>query len=421
MTISISTHNLGKKYYLSHQNAINYGSLREDINRASSNLFKFIFRKNIRANKNIEEFWALKDFTIDIQQGERVGLVGRNGAGKSTLLKLLSRITQPSQGDFHINGNLTSLLEVGTGFHPELTGRENIYLNGAILGMSRRDIALKFDQIVSFSEVERFLDTPVKHYSSGMYLRLAFSVAAHLEPDILIIDEILAVGDIAFQKKCLSRVKEVGDEGRTVLIVSHNMETIQPLCDRGILLEKGKLVDDGEISSVISKYIQSYEGKQYSMTSYTSREGIGGAKITNIVVNNENGRVVYKWNAPIIVNITAELDKKLQNGQQIDIGVSIDSIDGKRLFTTVSSWVGCTIKPTGELLEYDCEISNLPFVSGRYLVSVSIITNNRMLDCIIHCGEFTIEDNNKDTLFTTRCNAHGELVLPSQFIDRQIK
>lgn len=212
--------------------------------------------KPIVQGYEVEEFWALNNVSFDVQQGDCVGIVGRNGAGKSTLLKILSRITEPSAGTVSIRGRVASLLEVGTGFHPELTGRENIFLNGAILGMSRREISRKFDQIVDFSEVEKFLDTPVKRYSSGMYVRLAFAVAAHLEPEILVVDEVLAVGDARFQKKCMGRMGEVGKEGRTVLFVSHNMGAVSELCNRAILLADGKLVADGSTASVIEKYLQ---------------------------------------------------------------------------------------------------------------------------------------------------------------------
>ena len=204
---------------------------------------------------NIEEFWALKEVDFEIKQGDRVGIIGRNGAGKSTLLKILSRITEPTAGRVKIAGRVASLLEVGTGFHPELTGRENIFLNGAILGMSRADIKKKFDEIVDFAEVEKFLDTPVKRYSSGMYVRLAFSVAAHLEPEILVVDEVLAVGDAQFQKKCLGKMEDIGREGRTVLFVSHNIAAIQKLCERAILLEKGEIRKKGGVDEVVSEYI----------------------------------------------------------------------------------------------------------------------------------------------------------------------
>lgn len=203
-----------------------------------------------------EEFWALKDVSFDIQQGDRVGIIGRNGAGKSTLLKILSRITEPTSGKVSIKGRVASLLEVGTGFHPELSGRENIFLNGAILGMSKAEIKKKFDEIVAFAEVEKFLDTPVKRYSSGMYVRLAFAVAAHLEPEILIVDEVLAVGDAQFQKKCLGKMEEVGKEGRTVLFVSHNMSAIQNLCTKAIWLERGHLHREGDVTEQITSYLK---------------------------------------------------------------------------------------------------------------------------------------------------------------------
>jgi lipopolysaccharide transport system ATP-binding protein len=252
MTAVISVQNLGKKYILSHQYQERYTALRDVISGAARRMFsKFRHSQNDATH---EEFWALRDVGFDIRQGDRVGIIGRNGAGKSTLLKVLSRITEPTTGTVKIKGRVASLLEVGTGFHPELTGRENIYLNGAILGMSKAEISRKFDEIVSFAEVERFLDTPVKRYSSGMYVRLAFAVAAHLEPEILIVDEVLAVGDAHFQKKCMGKMDEVGKEGRTVLFVSHNMGAIHALCNRCILLDKGQVLADGETLPIISRY-----------------------------------------------------------------------------------------------------------------------------------------------------------------------
>ena len=253
----IRVENLGKRYIIGHQQQQErYTALRDVIANGAKGLANRFNPKSKVQNPNLEEFWALKDVSFEVKQGDRVGIIGRNGAGKSTLLKILSRITEPTTGRIQLNGRVASLLEVGTGFHPELTGRENIFLNGAILGMGKREISRKFDEIVAFAEVERFLDTPVKRYSSGMYVRLAFAVAAHLEPEILIVDEVLAVGDATFQKKCLGKMEDVADkEGRTVLFVSHNTGMIQALCNKCFLLQKGIVVEQGVPSQLIQKYL----------------------------------------------------------------------------------------------------------------------------------------------------------------------
>jgi len=260
----IQVEDLGKKYIIGYQQKTlgKYVALRDVIAEKTKDVFEFIvnpaakMRSESEKRAEFEEFWALKGVSFDINEGDKVGIIGRNGAGKSTALKILSRITEPTKGRVSIKGRVASLLEVGTGFHPELTGRENIFLNGAILGMTNREIKSKFDEIVAFAEVERFLDTPVKRYSSGMYVRLAFAVAAHLEPEILLVDEVLAVGDIQFQKKCLGKMEKVASEGRTVIFVSHNMEAIQRLCNRVILLGDGKVLQDGPTADVINRYMQ---------------------------------------------------------------------------------------------------------------------------------------------------------------------
>jgi lipopolysaccharide transport system ATP-binding protein len=254
----IRVENLGKKYIIGHQQQERYTALRDVITNKVKSIGSLINSKGKVENPAFEEFWALKDVSFDIKQGDRVGIIGRNGAGKSTLLKILSRITEPTKGSIKIKGRVASLLEVGTGFHPELTGRENIFLNGAILGMGKEEIKRKFDEIVAFAEVEKFLDTPVKRYSSGMYVRLAFAVAAHLEPEILIVDEVLAVGDAQFQKKCLGKMEEVGKEGRTVIFVSHNMAAIRKLCLTGVYLNNGSLCTLGDINEVINSYNHKY-------------------------------------------------------------------------------------------------------------------------------------------------------------------
>src|SRR5688500_3104594 len=269
-SIAIKTNGLGKEYVLGlHQT----GNLRETVSAAARRPLEALGRR--RAKKEADTLWALRDFSITVRVGEVLGLIGHNGAGKSTLLKVLSRITEPSEGWAEVTGRTGSLLEVGTGFHPELTGRENICLNGAILGMRRAEIRRRFDEIVEFAEVDRFLDTPVKRYSSGMSVRLAFAVAAHLEPDILIVDEVLAVGDSAFQKKCLGKMQDVSKrEGRTVLFVSHNTGALSNLCSRGVVLEAGELKADTDIHSAVASYVKSSSHRRVQRQQTLSRPSI---------------------------------------------------------------------------------------------------------------------------------------------------
>ncbi len=253
--VVIKSEELGKSYKISHQHRERYVALRDVITNRVKNAWARIRNPQYYDHDTLEEFWALKNVSFEIRQGDRIGIIGRNGAGKSTLLKILSRITEPTEGRVEITGRVASLLEVGTGFHPELTGRENIFLNGAILGMSRMEIKKKFEEIVAFAEVEQFLDTPVKRYSSGMYMRLAFAVAAHLESEILLVDEVLAVGDAEFQKKCLGKMQDISSLGdRTILFVSHNMTAIQSLCTKAIFLKKGGIQKIDSVESVINEY-----------------------------------------------------------------------------------------------------------------------------------------------------------------------
>ncbi|MCS6926686.1 MAG: ABC transporter ATP-binding protein, partial [Candidatus Binatia bacterium] len=253
--LALHIEGIGKQYRIG-QKQQPYKTLRETIVEAVQAPFRRL-REGRRMARRDHFIWALKDVSLEIEHGEVVGIIGHNGAGKSTLLKILSRVTEPTTGSVDLYGRVGSLLEVGTGFHSELTGRENIYLNGAILGMRRAEIERKFDEIVAFAEVEEFIDTPVKHYSSGMYLRLAFAVAAHLEPEILIVDEVLAVGDVNFQRKCLDKMQDVGQQGRTVLLVSHNMSAVTRLCERAVLLHQGQVIQDGPAHQVVSTYLNS--------------------------------------------------------------------------------------------------------------------------------------------------------------------
>ena len=300
----ISVRSIGKKYRLGFTHDFKkFDTLRDIFANGAKRIVqgaKGIAGKTNLTSRDISpsseassrEFWALKNISFDVKQGEVVGIIGRNGAGKSTLLKILSQITEPTEGEIRVNGRVASLLEVGTGFHPELSGRENVYMNGAILGMTKAEIKSKFDEIVSFAEVEKFIDTPVKRYSSGMQVRLAFAVAAHLEPEILVVDEVLAVGDMEFQKKCIGQMNEVTKQGRTVLFVSHNMGMISKLCEKGILLENGKISKTGEIGSVVTEYLSMpAESGDVDLTSIAHRSGNGTARFTRVVTKNSNGKI----------------------------------------------------------------------------------------------------------------------------------
>ncbi len=395
MSNVIKVENLGKKYVISHQKRERYTALRDVITDSVKRTGKRIlhpFTSNAEYTGTREEFWALKDVSFNVEQGDRIGIIGRNGAGKSTLLKILSRITEPTTGWVHLKGRVASLLEVGTGFHPELTGRENIYLNGAILGMSKAEIEKKFDEIVDFAEIEKFLDTPVKRYSSGMYVRLAFAVAAHLEPEILVVDEVLAVGDAQFQKKCLGKMEDVGKEGRTVLFVSHNMGAILNLCNRGILLRSGMIEYQGEINKAVSLY-QGYNlGTRLSIENCSRRGGSGGIEIKRVWVSDLNNKITHSINSTdsIFLNLEAVVDEQYQNKNNINTGFAIDSMDGRRLFTGVSSWVNKEIHTNGNCLVVRCKLSSIPLIPDKYLISASISYFGETLDYVEHCESIEI-------------------------------
>ena len=320
----ISIRNLGKKYRLG---LVHEDFLTEKVFKSVKELFSRDASQRKSKNNGSEELWALKDVSFDVKPGEVVGIIGRNGAGKSTLLKILSSITEPTEGEIRLSGRVASLLEVGTGFHPELTGRENVYLNGAIMGMRRYEINKKFDEIVAFAEVEKFLDTPVKRYSSGMYVRLAFAVAAHLEPDILLVDEVLAVGDAAFQKKCLGKMNDVAGEGRTVLFVSHQMGILGKLCERAIRLEEGQIVNSGETSEVIGKYLQEINVSKGAAYSFSEDESkiMQMRKIRILDNSNESVQIIDRVK-PFRIEITYQVRKRVANSYVVFILSTIDDV-----------------------------------------------------------------------------------------------
>jgi homopolymeric O-antigen transport system ATP-binding protein len=303
----ISVEHLSKRYFVGHRSDQGkYTALRDVLVRESRNFIRkgleLVQGRQVVQGDAVEEFWALRDINFEVNEGEVIGIIGRNGSGKSTLLKILSRITDPTEGKVVLRGRVASLLEVGTGFHNELTGRENIFLNGAILGMTQREIRKKFDEIVAFADVDRFLDTPVKRYSSGMYVRLAFAVAAHLEPDILVVDEVLAVGDAEFQKKCLGKMRDVSErEGRTVLFVSHNLAAIADLTNRAIFLNSGTLVADGDVKDVISSYLSQISNKTIYETERTRNASLPHLKRVEVVTSEPNG--IHQSNRSLEVRV----------------------------------------------------------------------------------------------------------------------
>lgn len=324
---AIRVENLSKKYLLGHAQQRNdtlRDALVEGLKRLSSK------HRDISAEPDI--LWALNDISFEVHQGEVVGIIGRNGAGKSTLLKILSRITEPTSGRAVINGRVGSLLEVGTGFHPELTGRENIYLNGAILGMRSREIDRKFDEIVAFAEIEKFLDTPVKRYSSGMYVRLAFAVAAHLETEILLVDEVLAVGDVAFQRKCLGKMGEVAKFGRTILFVSHNMEALQRLCERGILIDQGRDILDSHVGDAVTMYLKEFRSLTNTKPVIKPESPVSDIKL---VINNshESGRIVWNKTNPLQISIKVECKTAIACPR---VDLAFYQLDGLKLFALQS-------------------------------------------------------------------------------------
>ncbi len=370
--VVISVENLGKRYRISHRaEGQPYLALRDIIAEKVRGLFRS--RNSTQSHSSNEDFWALKDVSFEIKQGEVVGIIGRNGAGKSTLLKILSRITEPSKGHgrVRIKGRVASLLEVGTGFHPELTGRENIYLNGAILGMTRVEIRRKFDEIVAFAEVEKFLDTPVKRYSSGMYVRLAFAVAAHLEPEILVVDEVLAVGDAQFQKKCLGKMRDVSKDGRTVLFVSHNLGVIRSLCEKVCWLDRGRLLQVGPTVEVVDAYLREGVQKNDKLTDTSTKPRVGhyGEKLRILQLEC--------WpSLPLVHDSPCRLEihfESLNDVEEITVGIGFSSLDGTRLLTYETDLYGP--RPNiakGKNGSVRFEIEALPLAPGYYSLDVGV-------------------------------------------------
>ncbi|MCB1276988.1 ABC transporter ATP-binding protein [Prosthecobacter sp.] len=389
----IRVENLGKCYRIRHETRERYTALRDVIARKAKGIFNRA-SSNRHPESGEEDFWALKDVSFEIKQGEVVGIIGRNGAGKSTLLKILSRITEPTKGRITLNGRVASLLEVGTGFHPELTGRENIFLNGAILGMTKAEIRSKFDEIVAFAEVEKFLDTPVKRYSSGMYVRLAFAVAAHLEPEILVIDEVLAVGDAEFQKKCLGKMGEVARGGRTVLFVSHQMAAVQNLCQTGVRLVNGMLQEVGPVGPVIKNYLtQTHQIAQSSFANRRDRQGTGKIRFEEVLLRDAAGCSVAAFDcgaaAVMALRVTNHSGGPLRF---VRVAVGVDNDLGQRI-TVWSTHLAEKDLPevNASVHEVKVLVPRMTLAPGRYGYTLFCSVNGETADWIKNAGSFDVE------------------------------
>jgi lipopolysaccharide transport system ATP-binding protein len=387
-SLAIRVSGLGKRYRIGQRET--YRSLRDSVMSAVTAPARWL--TNTPPAPANDTFWALKDVSLDVERGEIIGVIGHNGAGKSTLLKILSRISEPTEGRVEVRGRVGSLLEVGTGFHPELTGRENIYLNGAILGMKRAEIARKFDEMVAFAEVERFIDTPVKHFSSGMYLRLAFSVAAHLEPEVLLVDEVLAVGDAAFQKKCLGKMGDVAREGRTILFVSHNLPAIEKLCQRAVIISAGRIVKEGDPVDCIATYLGSKESPSSALEllRYPRHDPRLTPVLAELELLNRDGEpsASFGCGEAVTFRVAYSAPTEISNPS---FGIIVSNAMGMPLFflqTRAQLGVWDRAPARGEVI---CQLPELPLVPGDYLLTLGCSTNDRQLDLLEQVAGFTVE------------------------------
>jgi lipopolysaccharide transport system ATP-binding protein len=394
--IVIKVENLGKKYTIGHQTERgNYTALRDVLMQNARTLWNktkdLATGKPIIQGDTLEEVWALKDVDFEIRRGDVVGIIGRNGAGKSTLLKILSRITEPSVGRVTIKGRVASLLEVGTGFHPELSGRENIYLNGTILGMTRAEIKKKFDEIVAFAEVEKYLDTPVKRYSSGMYVRLAFAVAAHLEPEILVVDEVLAVGDVQFQKKCLGKMEDVATKGRTVLFVSHNMAAIENLCRHAMVLNQGLVRFTGQQTSAISEYKKCFSANQASLKDRTDRKGSGEVRVVSITFQDIEGHTIDSvacgQDFEIVFNFVTFASFR---SNHVVASFTVKTQWDVPVFLHHNRMTGIEFGELPRSGAFVCRIHNTPLAPSTYRIGYSIMLGHDYLDSISDVAELNV-------------------------------
>jgi lipopolysaccharide transport system ATP-binding protein len=403
MDCAIRVEGLSKHYRIGAQSTASYRTLREALAEQAASLWRPLERR-FRGKRppasssegeasRSDRFWALKEVNFAIEPGEVVGIIGRNGAGKSTLLKILSRITEPSSGRCTLRGRIGSLLEVGTGFHPELTGRENIYLNGSILGMSRREIDRKFDEIVAFAEIEKFLDTPVKRYSSGMYVRLAFAVAAHLEPEILLVDEVLAVGDQKFQKKCLGKMREVGRSGRTILFVSHNAAALESLCERCVLIERGRVTGDGETRTLLARYFEDDQDRasgRRDLAEHRGRTPGSSPIMTWVGVEDSDGSISSQIRMGSDLTVSVDFDVKGFPTHPV-LGVVIKTDLGAPLLGVNNRFIpGYEFDAVECPSRISCRFKDLPLMPGAYVIDLYFGNESRDLDVVHEAITFEV-------------------------------
>jgi len=414
-TSIIQVNELSKTYRLG---GLGLRSFIEDLKSSAKK-----FGVPVKENANSQRFKALDKVSFDIEEGEVVGIIGRNGAGKSTLLKILSRITEPSSGSARYTGRVASLLEVGTGFHGEMTGRENIFLNGSLYGLTRKEIASKVDSIIEFAQINEFIDTPVKRYSSGMFVRLAFAVATHLEPEILIIDEVLAVGDVDFQKRCISKMGEINKSGKTILIVSHNMATIGSFCTRCILIDKGRIIHDGSVDEGISKYLTlgrsgsqlGYWERKPKIQSPASSNQYSQIKSIEMLDNSNTRTHLLKCGMPF--SILLELNILIETNY-LDIGVAINRHDGIQMSVSINSWEGSSKKFFIGNHKLKITFPKIPFFSGNYTLSAwtKESTNHLNDDGVQHALSFEIIDHNfNGHIFDFSAHTHAGCILESSW------
>ncbi|HEY4346550.1 MAG TPA: ABC transporter ATP-binding protein [Gaiellaceae bacterium] len=407
MKTAVVLDGIGKKYRIG--TPTRFPRMTEALTNAARRGFR-------RPERSAQEIWVLRDVSFEVTEGEVVGIIGRNGAGKSTLLKILSRITAPTEGEAWIAGHVASLLEVGTGFHPDLTGRENVYLNGAILGMHRQEIKQKFDEIVAFAEVEQFLDTPVKFYSSGMYVRLAFAVAAHLEPHVLIVDEVLAVGDIAFQRKCLGKMGEVARSGRTVLFVSHNIAAIQSLCNRGVVLDRGRVTFVGSNTDAVVNYLATLNVPSLELANRLDRTGSGEIRVTGVEIRDEHSNLLTVAVSGQTIDVVLHFERTGEVApQRVVASIGVKTEFDSPVFIQHNRLGGLVFDEIPAHGAFVCRLPSLALSPGAYRLTYELTEGGRRIDRIEDAASLTVVAGDYFGTPEVPGSEHGPMLMPAEW------